>query len=82
MAKVRLQREIARRFTGGQLEFELDAPDYRALVTALDLRYPGLAQALAVRTAVAIDGQIYADPLLEPIGPDSEVHFLPVIGGG
>jgi hypothetical protein len=32
--------------------------------------------------AVAIDGQIYQDALLEPIGPDSEVHILPQIAGG
>ena len=82
MARVLLQREVARRFAGGQLELDVEAANYRALVTALDIRFPGIAQALAVRTAVAIDGQIYADPLLEPIGPDSEVQFLPVIGGG
>ena len=32
--------------------------------------------------AVAIDGQIYQDALLEPIGPDSEVFVLPQIAGG
>jgi sulfur carrier protein ThiS len=32
--------------------------------------------------AVAVDGEIYQDGWLEPIGPDSEVHLLPRIGGG
>ena len=32
--------------------------------------------------AVAIDGQIYQDALLEPIGADSEVFILPQIAGG
>ena len=32
--------------------------------------------------AVAIDGQIYQDARLEPIGPDSEVFLLPQIAGG
>jgi hypothetical protein len=32
--------------------------------------------------AVAIDGQIYQETLLEPIGPDSEVFILPQIAGG
>jgi hypothetical protein len=32
--------------------------------------------------AVAIDGQIYQNGLLEPIGPDSEVFVLPQIAGG
>ena len=34
------------------------------------------------RAAVAIDGEIYNDPLLEAVEPDSEVHFLPRVGGG
>jgi hypothetical protein len=32
--------------------------------------------------AVAIDGEIIEDPLLEPIRPESEIHFLPRISGG
>jgi len=32
--------------------------------------------------AVAIDGTIYQDALLEPIGPESEVFILPQIAGG
>ena len=31
---------------------------------------------------MAIDGQIYQDTLLEPIGPDSEVFVIPQIAGG
>ena len=30
----------------------------------------------------AIDGEIFQDPYLEPIEPDSEVFVLPKIGGG
>jgi molybdopterin converting factor small subunit len=32
--------------------------------------------------AVAIDGQIFQDALLEPIGTDSEVYLLPQVAGG
>ena len=32
--------------------------------------------------AVAIDGEIYQDPYPETIDADSEVYFLPKIGGG
>ena len=32
--------------------------------------------------AVAIDTEIYQDWFVEPIGPDSEVRFLPAIEGG
>ena len=53
-----------------------------ALVAALEARFPGFSQSLEAGMAVAIDGEIYQTPLLEPISPDSEVHFLPLIGGG
>jgi hypothetical protein len=32
--------------------------------------------------AVAIDGEIYQNVLLEMVGPDSEVAFIPAIEGG
>ena len=47
----------------------------------LKTRWPDLNDSLE-RTAVAIDGQIYQDPLLEPIEPDSEVFFMARIEGG
>ena len=53
----------------------------RRLLAELERRFPGLGEALA-GAAVAIDGEIFPDPLLEPVGPDSEVHFLPRVGGG
>lgn len=82
MAQVILQGDLARRFTGGQAALEVAAADYSTLLAELERRYPGLVSAIGVRTAVAIDGEIFHDPLHEPIGPDSEVHFMPLIGGG
>jgi hypothetical protein len=32
--------------------------------------------------AIAIDGEIFQDPYLEPVGADSELYILPKIGGG
>ncbi|MBI2799115.1 MAG: MoaD/ThiS family protein [Gammaproteobacteria bacterium] len=82
MATVVLQGELARRYAGGQTTVTIEAADYRALIDALERRFPGLAAAVSVRTAVAIDGVIFQEPLLEPITQHSEVHFLPLIGGG
>ena len=82
MATVVLQGELARRCTGGQTELQVDAADYRELLARLGERYPALLAAIRTHTAVAIDGEIFQDPLLEPIGPHSEVHFMPLIGGG
>jgi sulfur-carrier protein len=32
--------------------------------------------------AVSIDGEVITGGLAEPVPPDSEVHFVPAIGGG
>ena len=44
--------------------------------------HPAIARHLESGVAVAIDGQIFQDALLEPIAPDSEVFLLPQIAGG
>ena len=69
-------------WTDGVEQIEIDARDFRQLIRALDERFPGLGERLRDGIAVAIDGEIINDPLLEPIEPDSEVHFLPPISGG
>ena len=45
-------------------------------------RFPALRESLDAGTAVSIDGEIINEPLLEPVGETSEVHFLPQISGG
>jgi hypothetical protein len=69
-------------YTGGIERIELDASDVRELFRTLEARFPGLGETLRGGIAVAIDGDIVNNPLLEPVGPDSEVHFLPSISGG
>jgi len=32
--------------------------------------------------AVSVDGEIATSGMLEPVRPDSEVHFIPALGGG
>jgi len=81
MARVVLPSTLAR-FTGGEIELELDAGNIRQLLTALAERYPALKPHLDEGFAVAIDGQIYQDTWVQPIPPDAEVHLLPQIGGG
>ncbi len=82
MAKVVLQREVARDFANGEAELEILADDVRQLINKLDLKFPGIGERLRDRTAVAIDGEIFQDPLLQPIHENSEVYFLPMIEGG
>ena len=71
-----------RQYTGGVSELEVDARSIRQLFAKLGERYPELAPHLEEGLAVAIDGQIYQDALLEPIGERSDVHILPQIAGG
>ena len=68
--------------TGGVAEFTLSATSVKQLFQQLAERHPALAPHLEEGVAVAIDGQIYQDALLEPIAPDSEVFILPQIAGG
>lgn len=74
--------DVASAFAGGVTEHEVEARDARALVRALDARFPGIADRLGRGTALAVDGEIYQDWFLEEVRPDSDVRFLPAIEGG
>ena len=82
MARIILTSGLGNQFAGGETEFEIEAPNVRRLIAALEARYPGIGAELEREMAVAIDGEIFQDPYLEPIAPNSEVYFLPRIGGG
>jgi molybdopterin converting factor small subunit len=71
-----------RQYTGGVTELDVEAANVRQLFARLGELYPALAPHLEQGLAVAIDGQIYQDALLQPIAPDSDVHVLPQIAGG
>ncbi len=71
-----------RPFTGGVERIEIEARDIRQLLHALEERFPGLRERIESGLAVAIDGEIINDPLLEEVASDSEIHFLPPISGG
>lgn len=71
-----------RHLTRGAEELRIEAGTVRELIEALERRFPGLGERLREGVAIAIDGEIIQDPLLEPVEPESEVHFLPSISGG
>ncbi len=81
MARVTLIGNL-RQYTGGVTELEIEANSIRQLFQRLGERYPELAPHLEEGLAVAIDGQIYQDTLIQPIEPDSDVQILPQIAGG
>jgi molybdopterin synthase sulfur carrier subunit len=74
--------------TGGQTEAVVEGRTLRQVFAALERAYPGLASRLqdedriASGLAVSIDGVVTSRGLLAQVQPDSEIHFLPAIGGG
>jgi molybdopterin converting factor small subunit len=68
--------------TGGESRLLVDAHDVRGLLRELDRRFPGLAEEIESGCQIAIDGEILPDAWLEALEPESEIHFLPQIGGG
>lgn len=74
--------------TGGTQQVEVEAANVRQVVDRLEERYPGIKERLVEdgrirrNLAVSIDGEIARLGLLEKVGEDSEVHFVPAIGGG
>ena len=81
MARVVLVGNLTQ-LTEGAAEFDLAATSVKHLFELLTERHPVLARHLEEGVAVAIDGQIYQDALLESIAPDSEVFIIPQIAGG
>lgn len=79
---------LLRELTGGTETVTVPGATVRQVVTELDRLYPGLRDRLCEHdelrsgVAVAVDGQITSRGLLKTVNDDSEIHFLPAIGGG
>jgi sulfur-carrier protein len=77
-----------RDLTAGQAEIEAQGATVREIIAALEERFPGirdrLCQAgdLSPALQVSIDGTFSRRGLAAKVPPASEVHFLPVFGGG
>lgn len=71
-----------RDLTGGLDGLDIDARSVRELVRMLEARFPGLGELVEAEMALAIDGEIHQDALMEPLGPASEVVLIPRISGG
>lgn len=77
-----------RDLTSGVAEIAVDGETIRQVVEALDRQFPGLKQRLCRGDSLAPGLQVSVDHVMTTRGlraavrPGSEVHFLPVIGGG
>jgi sulfur-carrier protein len=81
VARVRLSSSFAP-YTGGQTHFDVHAANVRQLLERLGAAHPQLQPQLEHGIAVAIDGVIYQDALLQPIDEASEVVLIERIAGG
>ncbi len=74
--------------TAGTKQVDLEARNVRQVIERLDEMYPGIKDRLVedgeIRPALAIalDGDVAIMGMLEKVGENSEVHFVPAIGGG
>jgi len=87
MATVHIPAQL-RSFTGGADHVDVAGTSLRQVIAALEAAHPGMAarlvrdDALAPGLAVSIDGAFTNRGLLAKVGVESEIHFLPAIGGG
>ena len=79
---------LMQKLSDGKNRVEIEGSSVRQIVNNLDAEYPGFKERLVEdgrikgNISVAIDGEITPLGMLEKVGENSEVHFLPAIGGG
>lgn len=77
-----------RKLTADQDTVVVAGATVRELINNLDTEYPGMKEQLVEKfrlksnISVAVDGEITPLGMLEKVSEESEVHFLPAIGGG
>ncbi len=76
------------RLTGGQQRVQVEGSTIRQVVDDLERAYPGIKAQLCEGDeimpgiAVIVDGETTNFGMLARVREESEVHFLPAIGGG
>ena len=76
--------------TGGKQQVQVEGTSVRRLINNLEILHPGIKEFLVdygeddlvAGLAVIIDGEVSLLGMLEKVQENSEVHFLPAIGGG
>ena len=74
--------------SSGEQRVNVQGNNIRQVIDNLDAVYPGFKDRLVEdgrvkpNISVAIDGEITPLGMLEKVREDSEVHFLPALGGG
>lgn len=78
------------RLTGGRQKVRVTGDTVRQVIESLEQAFPGMKaelydaeeDILMPGLAVIVDGETSQLGLLEHVREDSEIHFLPALGGG
>jgi molybdopterin converting factor small subunit len=79
---------LMRPLTNGHDRVAVRGATVRAVIDDLERQFPGIKahliedEDLRPGVAVSIDGEMGIGGLLDPVKENSEVYFLPAIGGG
>ncbi len=79
---------LMQNLTRGEQKVQVEGVNVRQVIDNLERRFPGMKERLVEggrvkpNISVAIDGEVTTLGMLEKVGENSEVHFLPAIGGG
>lgn len=79
---------LLRQLTNGQERVAVRGTTVRQVVEDLERQFPGIKTHLVEDgdlksgIAVSVDGEMGVGGLLDPVKENSEVYFLPAIGGG
>jgi molybdopterin synthase sulfur carrier subunit len=79
---------LLRKLTGGKDRTTASGTTLRDIINDLERQFPGFRDRvvengdLAGSVAVSVDGEIITGGLAESVRAESEVHFVPAIGGG
>ena len=79
---------MLQKMPGGAQKVDMEARNVRQVIERLEELYPGIKERLVEdgeilpNLAIAIDGDVAIMGMLEKVGENSEVHFVPAIGGG
>ena len=74
--------------TGGQQTVQVPGSSVRQIINNLDEQFPGMKERLVdgfklkPNITVSIDAEVTPLGLLAKISENSEVHFIPAVGGG
>jgi molybdopterin synthase sulfur carrier subunit len=87
MASVWFNQEM-REKTGFTGTVEVEGKNIRTVIANLEIQFPGISEVLIYEDdimpglSVIIDGNLGSIGVLEKVNENSEVHFLPALGGG